>query len=243
MKQTVNLVKCDALLVESKPAIRIEEECIKLLRRGESMATINRITGKSRCYIKALALKLNIPLNLKPRYITESIKRGVLLLANKGFHRKMIADHFQISSGSVEQIISTVEGLVEKRKQFRFQSKRRKYKAVILRAIRNNPFAIKQEIKNSFYAAFHWLYAHEKYWLDNTLPAPTRPKIRSKVDWKKRDSALTARVESIMGNLIGPISRSQLDEKLGGHGWLIRYQHKLPETIAIYQKINKELSR
>ncbi|MFK3873745.1 TniQ family protein, partial [Pseudoalteromonas rhizosphaerae] len=128
MKQKVKRVKYDALLVESKSAIRIEEECIKLLHRGESMASINRITGKSRCYIKALALKLNIPVNLKPRYITESIRRGVLLLAKKGFHRKMIAAHFQISSGSVEQIISSEPSLVKNRKQFRYESKRRRYK-------------------------------------------------------------------------------------------------------------------
>ena len=42
-----------------------------------------------------------------------------------------------------------------------------------------------------------------------------------------------------MSNSCESISRSQLDEKLGGHGWLIRYQHKLPVTIAFYQKRNK----
>jgi len=243
MKQKVKRVKYDALLVESKSAIRIAEECIKLLHRGESMASINRITGKSRCYIKALALKLNIPVNLKPRYITESIRRGVLLLAKKGFHRKMIAAHFQISSGSVEQIISSVDGLVEKRKQFKYQSIRRKYKALILIFIRGNPSAIKQEVKNSCYAAFYWLYTHERAWLESILPKACKLKPKPKVDWEKRDSALAVRVESIMGNLIGPISRSQLDEKLGGHGWLVRYQYKLPKTIAIYQKINKALSQ
>ena len=234
MKQKVSLVKCDGLLEDSKSVIRIEEKCIKLLSRGESMASISRATRKSRCYIKSLALKLNIPVNLKPRYITESIKRGVLLLAKKGFHRKMIAAHFQISSGSVEQIISSLDGLVEKRKQFKYQSMRRKYKALILRFIRCNPSAIKQEVKNNCYAAFYWLYINEKIWLESTLPKACKFKPKPKVDWEKRDRVLVKEVRIIMNCLDDPISRSQLDKKLGGYGWLLRYQHKLPETMTEY---------
>ena len=116
-------------------------------------------------------------------------------------------------------------------------------KTQILRALRDNPTAIKQEIKNCCYAAFHWLYAHERTWLDAALPAPSKPKPKRKVDWKKRDRELVTKVRAIMGNLRGSISRTKLDKNLGEHGWLIRYQHKLPETIAVYQKINKKYNK
>lgn len=183
-------------------------------------------------------MKNNIPIVLKPKVITEEVISGVISMAYKGFNRKAIAKEFQISTGSVEQIISSEEDLVEKRKIFKYQSKRRKYKAVILRAIGDNPSAIKQEIKNCCYAAFHWLYAHERTWLDNTLPVPTKPKARPKVDWKQRDLELSTKVESILLKAKDKMTRTKLDKELGGHGWLIRMQHKLPLTMSTFQTFN-----
>ena len=180
-------------------------------------------------------MKNNIPVELKPKVITEPLICAVLKMAYKGFHRKVMATQFQISTGSVEQIISSEEGLVEKRKQFKYQSKRRKYKATILRAIRDNPSAIKQEIKKHCYAAFHWLYGNERTWLNATLPPPTKPIVRSKVDWNKRDLELAPKVKAIMCMTKGTITRTKLDKALGGHGWLIRMQHKLPLTMATFE--------
>ena len=200
------------------------------------MAEISRITGKSRCYLKALAMKNNIPIELKPKVITEEIINAVISMANRGFHRNTIASEFQISTGSVEQIISSEKGLVEKRRQFKYQSKRRRYKATILRAIRDNPSAITQEIKNCCYAAFHWLYANERAWLDNTLPVPTKPKVRSKVNWLQRDLELASIIREIKLNSTSVLSCTKLDKMTGGHGWLIRNQSKLPITMKIYHE-------
>ncbi|WP_406610106.1 TnsD family Tn7-like transposition protein [Agarivorans sp. JK6] len=225
--------------IERKRGIEDKSElCQYLLRQGNSMAKVSRITGKSRCYLKALATKNNIPIQLKPKVITEEVISTVISMAYKGFHRKAIATEFQISTGSVEQIISSEEGLVKKRKQFKYQSKRRKYKATILRAMRDNPSSIKQEIKHCCYAAFHWLYAHERSWLNSALPAPTKPQILSKVDWKKRDLELAVRVRSIMLKTKDRMTRTRLDKELGGHGWLIRMQYKLPLTMSVFQTLN-----
>ncbi|MEP4892242.1 MAG: TnsD family Tn7-like transposition protein, partial [Aliiglaciecola sp.] len=180
----------------------------------------------------------NIAIELKPKVITEEVISAVISMAYKGFHRNTIATEFQISTGSVEQIISSEEGLVEKRKQFKYQSKRRRYKATILKAMRDNPCAMKQEIKNCCYAAFHWLYAHDRKWLNNTLPIPTKPKVRSKVDWNKRDIELASKVKNILLKAKGKMTRTSLDKELGGHGWLIRMQHKLPLTMTAFQTFN-----
>jgi len=81
----------------------------------------------------------------------------------------------------------------------------------------------------------------QKAWLNSTLPSPTKPVVRSKVNWEKRDVELAPRVSTIMCNINGAISRTKLDKAIGGHGWLIRMQHKLPITMAIYHKL-KEVS-
>jgi hypothetical protein len=240
-KKIFNEAQNDILPIKSKSVTQIETQCIDLLKRGESMASISRVTKKSRCYIKSLALRFNLSVNLKPKYITEQIKQRILHLAKKGFHRKAIAALFQISSGSVEQIISSEPSLVKNRKQFRYESKRRRYKVEILKFLKDNPSSIKQEIKNSCYAAYYWLYANENKWLYLTLPSPIKPKPLARVNWDKRDRELAPQVKAILKNSKVFMSRTKLDKAIGGHGWLIRYAHKLPLTMAVFQKLNNML--
>jgi hypothetical protein len=200
--------------------------CRKLLKQGKSLAEISNFTGKSRCYLKSLAMKEDIPFSRKPCIVTDKVIDIIISMAYKGFHRKAIAKHCYISSGSVEQIISSESGLVERRRRYKFESKRRRYKTQILRALQRKPTAIKQEIKSSCYSAFHWLYAHERNWLNSALPSPTKPKVRSKGNWKERDAELAPKVRAIMHNTNNSISLTELDKALGGHGWLLRMQHK-----------------
>lgn len=62
----------------------IEARCCDLLLNGHSMAQVGRDIGKSRCYVKAVALRHHIPVNLKPYKITDSLKDKVSRLAHKG---------------------------------------------------------------------------------------------------------------------------------------------------------------
>lgn len=217
----------------------IEKQCVILLKQHKSLAEISRLIGKSRCYVKSVAMKRNISYLKKPFILTDEIIKRIITLAYKGFHRKAIARNFHISTGSVEQIISSEPGLVEKRRRYKFEAKRRRYKAQILRTLKQQPLAIKQEIKKACYAAFYWLYAHEKAWLNLTLPSPTKPIVRSKVNWEKRDIELAPQVSNIMHNINGAISRAELDKAIGGHGWLIRMKHKLPITMNIIKQLQK----
>jgi len=68
--------------------------CQYLLKQGKSLAGVSCITGKSRCYLKALAMKNNIPFASKPRIITDKVISDILAMAYKGFHRKAIAESF-----------------------------------------------------------------------------------------------------------------------------------------------------
>ena len=218
----------------------VKKQCLELLKQKISMMEITRRTGKSQCYLKALAMSENISVNTSPRLLIESVKVGIISMAKKGFHRNAIANQFKISIGSVEQIISSVDGLVADRKRYKFESKRRKYKVQILRAVNRNPNAIKQEIKMMCYRAFHWLYLHEREWLNSNMPLAEKPKIYTGINWEERDKELEVVVREIMTECCGKISRTQLDRRLGNHGWLIKCEDKLPKTIQTYHDMKAQ---
>lgn len=215
-----------------------ESLCLEMLKANKSMVEISRITGKSPCYLKLLSARNDISVQSKPTKITYPVKSLIISMGSKGFHRKAIASKLNISVGSVEQVLSTVKGLVEKRKQGRFESRRRKYKVKLLRYLQAHPEALKQEVKMACYAEFHWLYLHEREWINLTLPKPTVPRLKAKVNWQNRDKYLSIKARNIMVLHKGNISRTQLDRLLGGHGWLIKYKDKLPQTLREFQQQN-----
>ncbi|WP_338294511.1 TnsD family Tn7-like transposition protein [Planctobacterium marinum] len=224
---------------------QLTETCIQLLNQSYSLAEVSRLTGKSRTFLKMLAAKENIQLNLSPKKITKSLINKVIRIAWMGFHRNAIASTFQISNGSVEQIISSVNGLVEHRKKCRFESKRRRYRAEILRALSGYVYISpsKEQIKKAHYAAFHWLYRNDKTWLNNHLPKPQKPKQNPRVDWRRRDQELAVKVQAILLNTQEKLSLKQLDDLLGAHGWLTRKLDKLPTTSSMIESLQNTRSK
>lgn len=107
---------------------------------------------------------------------------------------------------------------------------------MILRFIKLEPLAIKQEVKVNCYAAFHWLNVNENEWLHLTLPAPTKPQALARVNWSKRDRELLTKVKAILVRSEVTLSRTKLDKAIGGHGWLTRYANRLPETIKYIEE-------
>ena len=219
-----------ALKVDNANSL-VEEHCCDLLRKGCSMAEVSRQVGKSRCYVKAVALKHQISVNLRPRVITEAFKQSVIDMARKGFHRQVIAKKHQVSTGSIELIISTTEGLVGWRKLCKYQSMSRRYKAQITRFLLTQPQATIQNVKVDCEAAFFWLYNHQKDWLDSRLPAPQKAIHIDRVDWKHRDIELSRKVTTLFSCPNTTLNRTQLDLLLGGHGWLyLPTLSNLPKT-------------
>ncbi|MFC1236685.1 TnsD family Tn7-like transposition protein [Vibrio sp. F74] len=151
------------------------ERCLTLLRKGKSIASISREVGKSRCFVKAVALNAKDNTRLKPRKLTSLVCQTAIALAIKGFHRKEIARRLSVSIGSIETIISASDGIVEWRKKCKSESKRRRYQLQIIRYRQLHPQAIRLDIKSDCNAAFFWLYQHEKMWLEGNLPEATPP--------------------------------------------------------------------
>ncbi|MGR5234311.1 TnsD family Tn7-like transposition protein [Vibrio rotiferianus] len=222
--------------LNTQTAINKEEQCCDLLKSGLSMAAVSREVGKSRCYVKGVALRNNIPVNLQPRKITGVIKASVVQLALKGFHRDVIAKKHHISSGSVEQVISTTTGLVEWRKQCKLDSLRRRYRCQIIRFINLNPNVSRQEIKRAHEAAYYWLYNHEYTWFETVLPTASKTQHVDRVDWYKRDNELVDVIRDLLLSSSNKLSRTELDKSLGGHGWLTSKITKLPKTRELLRK-------
>ncbi|MGY5614952.1 TnsD family Tn7-like transposition protein [Vibrio brasiliensis] len=214
----------------------VENRCCDLLRNGCSMAEVSRKLAKSRCYVKGVALKYQIPVNLRPKVLTKALKQDVVDMASKGFHRKVIARKHKVSTGSIELIISTTEGLVERRKLCKHQSMSRRYKAQITRYLLIQPQATIQNVKTDCEAAFFWLYNHQKDWLDSCLPAPQEAQHVDRVDWKQRDKELSKQVVQILSNSDRKLSRTELDRALGGHSWLTSKISKLPRTRELLKQ-------
>lgn len=156
-------------------ASKAERECLSLLKQGLSILSISKQIGKSRTYVKSIAYSSGMEYLLKPIKLNASIRDTVIELAWKGFHRSEIAKRVSISTGSVEMLISTVNGLVEWRKRCKYESKRRCYKCQIIRYKQCHPLSIRKDIKRDCNAAFFWLYINDRKWLEKSLPIPTRP--------------------------------------------------------------------
>ncbi len=152
-----------------------KRECLELLRKGNSIASISRDIGKSRCFVKAVALRAQVKTRLNPSKLTDLVFKTVVELATRGFNRKEIARRLSISTGSVEMFISAIDGLVQHRKRCKYESKRRRYQLEILRYRQHFPQTIRRDIKRDCNAAFFWLYLHEKGWLEDNLPSALPP--------------------------------------------------------------------
>lgn len=159
--------------VDNSP--NVEQECLALLKQGLSISSISKQTGKSRTYVNSVAYAHGMANLFAPTKLKSSVRERVIALARKGFHRSEIARRLSVSTGSVEMLISSVTGLVEWRKRCKHESKRRRYKCLILRYRHNNPLRIRKEIKRDCNAAFYWLYLHEPQWLESILPKPSHP--------------------------------------------------------------------
>lgn len=97
-------------------------------------------------------------------------RQEIISLAFRGFHRYEIARHVSVSSFYLEMIISSVKGLVKWRRRCKHESKRRRYKCILLRYLRLYPERIRKDIKRDCNAAFYWLYKHEHERLESILP-------------------------------------------------------------------------
>lgn len=215
--------------------------CIdRLYNERCSFSEISRLTGKSRCFIKSEIYKRYGWDVKRNKVINQNVINTVHALAQKGFSRAAISRCIQVSSGSIEMIISVIPGLVAWRKKCKSQSLRRRYKCQILRYLSQNPDVLRRDVKKHCMAAFYWLYYHEKSWLEEHLPIKEKPAQVRKVDWQERDKQAALILQEALSRGYLLQSLSAMDQLIGGHGWLIKNKDKFPITLAWVNSLQKK---
>jgi hypothetical protein len=218
---------------------------IEMLHNGDSYNSIYRQTGRSSCYIKRIASLNKIDCQSNGKKISRVMVRTILMKALLGQHRLSIAQLFDISIGSVEQIISTEPVLVAWRKYLRYQNKKLPYISEITSYVDNNPACMRKDVKANCNAAFFWCFLYEKEWLNSILPKAHKPK-RQLCDWRSRDNEAVIKIDSVLKTSVEIISITQLDHLIGGKKWLTSFIDKLPKSkrlIAVLIKSNKLMSK
>jgi len=208
-----------------------EEALLSMLRDGCSM---RQVSAKFRCsmgFIKQLALRNQICIECRRQYITSGIERDVWRKAFIGSHRQSIADEFDISVAAVEQIIQSHKGLSQWRHHLIMANRLRVNRQALVEFISTNPSLSRNTIKQQC-RAYMWLYKNDKEWLYENLPAPRQCGQGKSVNWVSRDIAVLAQ---LMGLNDEYYSMSEIDRKLGGHGWLLHDRLKLPRSLAYAQ--------
>lgn len=147
-----------------------EKQCYLLLNSGTSLNETAKIIDKSRTYVKSIALKYGQTSRLAPKRINLKMRNSIADMASQGWHRNAIAKQFGVSTGSVEMVISSVPGLVDRRRQIKFESMRRRYRVTILRFLASRPNTIRKAVFVENSAAAYWLYQNDHAWLMAKLP-------------------------------------------------------------------------
>lgn len=223
----------------TEPSKSRENESVEYLKRGISLAEVSRKTGWSVSYLKRLAGLNNIEVLREPILLTRENQAIELKMAWKGFHQRIIASKFGVSIGAIEMLISSESGLVGYRKKCKYESKRRRYKVEILRAVMKSPRWIRQQIKTNHSSAYFWLFSNEKGWFNQNLPKATAPICNPKVNWQARDSELAKTVSEILSVSNQKMSLTKLEQIISYHG-LIKNKHRLPKTMKIYDNYTKK---
>ena len=166
--------------ITATPSKQLEAECYSLLKKGLGISDVSRKIGKSRTFVKRFAYAYGFEDLLLPRKLNPSVRSYIIFLAWKGFHRFEIARRLSVSTGSVEMLISSVDGLVEWRKQCKYESTRRRHKCCLIRYRKHFPQRLRKDIKRDCGAAFYWLYLHEPDWLESMLPVASLPTLHQR---------------------------------------------------------------
>lgn len=214
------------------------EQVLSLVREGVSHNEIYKRTGKSRVYIKRIASKAGLYDYARGKKVTGAKCRAILRKGLYGIHRFSIAKSLRLSTGTVEQILSTAPDLIDWRKRLNFQVKKNQYREQLNSYLAEHPESTRKEIKASCNAAFFWCYNNDKEWLESLLPPPRKPCV-NKVNWHHRDTELITRIKLIIEKLPVPVSISALDKKVGGKRWLTKFISSLPKTKSLLNKLIK----
>lgn len=157
-----------------------DKAIVRLLKQGLSMRNIREQLGNSIAYIKKVAANNNISVDKRPSKIFSSDERAIWRKLFVGEPTSVIAKEFRVSIGAIEQVLAKHSYLVGVRKLVRFYNKRCESRQSVEDFISNNPYCTQKLIRLHCYAAYMWLYKHDREWFDKNMPSAMDYRLRHK---------------------------------------------------------------
>ncbi|ABM04802.1 Transposon Tn7 transposition protein D [Psychromonas ingrahamii 37] len=219
--------------IQAKPD---ETGIIAMLRKGLSMAHIEKITGKSRCYIRRLSEINGIEHKSNLQAFSNRIRVMVILKAKLGWHRKAIAEALNVGLGYVEQVISNTKNLVLWRKKLHELKNINAALKELRRAKVLHPSWLRKDFKAQHNKAFFYLYRHDRELLESTLPVKTKPHVL-RHDWSMEDERLSQAISNLAPD--DNMSLTAIAQLVHDRGHLKRKLDHLPKTKALLIELGK----
>ena len=141
-----------------------------------SMSSLADKTGRSVIYIKKVACLNSVKVGTRSKKLFKTEKEEIKALAEMGESAITIAEKFECSVGAIEQIVSQVPGIVERRKRIRFIKTRNKHRSIIQEKVKE--CSHRTDIQKAARTAYTWLFQNDKEWLNATLPPAIPRKVR-----------------------------------------------------------------
>lgn len=230
------LTQCEPerLMQAQEPDLELHEDgysidcqIIEFANKQYSLNKISELTGKSRCYIKRIVETNNIEHMSNSLALPFEVRRSIIRKAMMGLHRQFIADSFDISIGTVEQVISNTKGLSEWRRTLLKRVRVKEAYDKLTGVINNHPDWTRKQIRDVEEAAYFRLYNNDKTLLNSILPDALKPKLPKK-NWDSEDLILLEKIKNI-GNIKG-MSLAQIGRMTDDKSYLKRYLDELPKT-------------
>ncbi|MGK0270770.1 MAG: hypothetical protein ACI88H_001420 [Cocleimonas sp.] len=214
----------------------LDAKILQLLIQKQSMITISKLTGKSRCYIRRVCELNNIAHETNKQAHDNKIRSAVIIQALLGRHRESIAQYLGVGLGYVEQIICNTKNLSKWRKQLAV--KKKLYAAIneLKIARQQHPDWVRKQIKSAHNNAYFYLYRHARSSLELILPAPTAPK-RQMINWSNEDYRLVKLISEIKD--VENKSISEIGSLVNDHAHLRRKLNYLPKSKALLIQLGK----
>jgi len=211
-------------------------DIIHQLKSGSSLASIEKSTGKSRCYIRRISELNNIGHGSNKLAYSKAIRHAVLIQAQLGRHRKNIAQSLNLGVGYVEQVISNTRGVSQWRKQLTKLKKLTIAMKEIKEARSEHSNWFRKDIKKHCNQAFFYLYRHARTTLEAMLPQKTIPHVPIR-SWQAEDERLFEAISALPD--VNKLSLTAIGHKVKDHAHLRRKLNCLPKTKAQLIKLGK----
>jgi hypothetical protein len=209
---------------------------LTLLKREKSFNEIERLTDRSRCYIRRVAELNRITHKSNSLRYSETTRRSVLVKAIYGVSCKVIAETLGVGVGYVEQVICNEPNVSNWRKHLRIQKNVLAACNRLARICKEHPDWCRTKIRQKAQAEYFLLYNHDKSLIEKVLPKPMKPKTYRK-DWAQEDIRLCTEISKLNG--IENLSLSAIGRLVNDHGYLRRALNKLPKTRSLLKKLGK----